>query len=126
MCIQGAEAVLSSLTQKCLPLKMTQNDISCYFESFLGAGGNFWGDGANTASAPCMFVAFLIFPSFSLFVFCVCVRRWHSYLNFLNMYMARLVSVDNTVRRDGGFQYQRSIKTSFFFSQISNSNLSIL
>ena len=32
--------------KKFLSLKMTENDISCHFESFLG-GGNFWGEGGQ-------------------------------------------------------------------------------
>ena len=43
--IQGAEGPPSP--KKFLPLKMT-----CHFVSF-GGGGNFLGEGANTASAPC-------------------------------------------------------------------------
>ena len=39
-CIQGAEVELSSPLKNFHPPKMTQNDILCHFESFLG-GENF-------------------------------------------------------------------------------------
>ena len=52
---QGASGVLNFYLKNFHPLKMTQNDILCHFESFLG-GENFWGGDDNSTSAPCTLI----------------------------------------------------------------------